>query len=241
MQELNMKGLTLFDYHLILTNPEFSDFKTVIDSFKHTLNTEDDELVFPIVKIIFDSEIKKVLNSTKHGQPLFVKLSEISKQIKSYKEKTVNGYKVIETKYKGYRFRSRLEAKWAVFFDALGIDWVYEIEGYKLTDGRYYLPDFLVTTEKGDRWFIEVKGNLEDKESIQKAKMLDKHPPDYALGCLIVSNLEFCDVNSAPDEWGSMHFLAIRLLETVNKFKRFNSAIATARSARFEHGEVNGC
>ena len=27
----------------------------------------------------------------------------------------------IETKYKGYRFRSRLEARWAVFFDALGI------------------------------------------------------------------------------------------------------------------------
>lgn len=31
--------------------------------------------------------------------------------------------KPIETKYKGYRFRSRLEARWAVFFDALGISW----------------------------------------------------------------------------------------------------------------------
>jgi hypothetical protein len=27
--------------------------------------------------------------------------------------------KAIETSYKGYRFRSRLEARWAVFFDAL--------------------------------------------------------------------------------------------------------------------------
>lgn len=27
--------------------------------------------------------------------------------------------KAIDTVYKGYRFRSRLEARWAVFFDAL--------------------------------------------------------------------------------------------------------------------------
>ena len=30
--------------------------------------------------------------------------------------------KAIETYYKGYRFRSRLEARWAVFFDAAGIN-----------------------------------------------------------------------------------------------------------------------
>ena len=31
--------------------------------------------------------------------------------------------KVMETRYKGCRFRSRLEARWAVFFDALGVRW----------------------------------------------------------------------------------------------------------------------
>ena len=31
--------------------------------------------------------------------------------------------KAIETSYKGYLFRSRLEARWAVFFDALGLVW----------------------------------------------------------------------------------------------------------------------
>ena len=31
--------------------------------------------------------------------------------------------KAIPTEYKGYRFRSRLEARWAVFFDACGADW----------------------------------------------------------------------------------------------------------------------
>ena len=36
--------------------------------------------------------------------------------------------KPIETVYNGYRFRSRLEARWAVFFDAAGIEYEYEPE-----------------------------------------------------------------------------------------------------------------
>lgn len=47
----------------------------------------------------------------------------------------------IDTEYKGYYFRSRLEARWAVFFDALGWPWRYEHEGFELPSGRY-LPDF---------------------------------------------------------------------------------------------------
>lgn len=47
----------------------------------------------------------------------------------------------IQTRYKGYRFRSRLEARWAVFFDALGVRWEYEHQGYVLPSGPY-LPDF---------------------------------------------------------------------------------------------------
>lgn len=50
--------------------------------------------------------------------------------------------KAIETKYKGYRFRSRLEARWAVFFDALGLRWEYEKEGFDLGKAGWYLPDF---------------------------------------------------------------------------------------------------
>ena len=52
--------------------------------------------------------------------------------------------KAIQTEYKGYLFRSRLEARWAVFFDACGVRWEYEPEGYDLGDGIYYLPDFLL-------------------------------------------------------------------------------------------------
>ncbi|WP_432973597.1 hypothetical protein [Dactylosporangium sp. CA-233914] len=51
--------------------------------------------------------------------------------------------KPIETHYAGCRFRSRLEARWAVFLDRLGVEWDYEPEGYELPSGRY-LPDFLL-------------------------------------------------------------------------------------------------
>lgn len=66
----------------------------------------------------------------------------------------MNDIKPIETWYKGIRFRSRLEARWAVFFDALDIRWEYESQGY-VVDGRPYLPDFHLT--EWGTW-VEVKG-----------------------------------------------------------------------------------
>lgn len=62
--------------------------------------------------------------------------------------------KAIETVYKGYRFRSRLEARWAVFFDALGIEWEYEPEGFELGEVGRYLPDFRLTKHG---CYIEIK------------------------------------------------------------------------------------
>ncbi len=66
--------------------------------------------------------------------------------------------KAIETVYKGFRFRSRLEARWAVFFDSLGIKWEYEKEGYEKEehDGKIirYLPDFFLP--ESETW-VEVK------------------------------------------------------------------------------------
>ena len=67
----------------------------------------------------------------------------------------------IQTRYAGHRFRSRLEARWAVFFDAMKIDWEYEPQGYTITDpwgreSRAYLPDFHLPDL--DVW-AEVKGD----------------------------------------------------------------------------------
>lgn len=67
--------------------------------------------------------------------------------------------KAIETSYAGCRFRSRLEARWAVFFDSLGIIWEYEPQGYTVgPDATPYLPDFWFPEMK---LWAEVKGQLD--------------------------------------------------------------------------------
>jgi len=79
--------------------------------------------------------------------------------------------KAIETVYKGYRFRSRIEARWAVFFDTLGIKYEYEKEGYDL-DGLWYLPDFWLPELK---CWIEIKGEEPTIEECMKCKKLMLH------------------------------------------------------------------
>ncbi len=101
--------------------------------------------------------------------------------------------KAIETRYAGCRFRSRLEARWAVFFDALGIPWEYEPQGFECswrlgdllfesceehrqTDEPcfcispiecqpiHYLPDFWLP---GEQVWVEVKGSLTSDETVR--------------------------------------------------------------------------
>lgn len=77
----------------------------------------------------------------------------------------------IETEYKGYRFRSRTEARWAVFFDTLGIRWEYELQGYRVGVRQVkYLPDFYMP--EWDK-FVEIKAlkNIELSE-VEKAGLL---------------------------------------------------------------------
>jgi hypothetical protein len=76
--------------------------------------------------------------------------------------------KAIETAYDGRLFRSRLEARWAVFFRALGMRYVYEPEGYDL-DGTWYLPDFYLPFLQ---LFVEIKPDEpSDDEQMRCAKL----------------------------------------------------------------------
>ena len=61
--------------------------------------------------------------------------------------------KAIQTYYKGQVFRSRIEAKWAVFFDLMSIKWIYEPDGFELSTGKY-LPDFFLPEYD---CFVEIK------------------------------------------------------------------------------------
>jgi hypothetical protein len=80
----------------------------------------------------------------------------------------VSMYQILPTKYNGYNFRSRTEARWAVFFEQLNIPFEYEKEGYNL-DGVCYLPDFWMPSLN---CFIEIKGETPTNEENEKARRL---------------------------------------------------------------------
>lgn len=166
--------------------------------------------------------------------------------------------KAIETEYNGYRFRSRLEARWAVFFDACGIEYEYEPEGYELSDGTWYLPDFLIYVRHRsytDEWepvYVEVKGIMgpHDEKKIKQFPMplivLGKIPTDVDEYKEIFFNDHrfhsfefidgdpycafFSDVNGVPWIAGGDH-------DEWDGGALMDSALIKARQARFEHGE----
>lgn len=78
--------------------------------------------------------------------------------------------KAIDTEYNGYKFRSRLEARWAVFFDAVGCKYEYEVEGYELEDGVKYLPDFYLPEYDT---YVEIKAYA-DAYGSDKIEMLHR-------------------------------------------------------------------
>lgn len=79
--------------------------------------------------------------------------------------------KAIETVYKGFRFRSRLEARYGVFFEALGIKYEYEKEGFDLGEFRY-LPDFYLPEYS---CWIEIKSEYPSDDEGRKAGLLAYH------------------------------------------------------------------
>jgi hypothetical protein len=76
---------------------------------------------------------------------------------------------VLPTIYNGIKFKSRTEAKWAVYFDQLKLKYVYEKEGFNLGNGIYYLPDFWLSDVK---MWAEVKPDEFTPEEYEKAKRL---------------------------------------------------------------------
>jgi hypothetical protein len=77
----------------------------------------------------------------------------------------------IETRAYGCRFRSRLEARWAVFLTEAGFDWEYEPEGAVLDAGRY-LCDFRVTRPGSDlSVWLEVKPPVDTHDDPRWAEL----------------------------------------------------------------------
>ena len=167
--------------------------------------------------------------------------------------------KPIPTTYQGCRFRSRIEARWAVFFDALDVKWQYEPQGFEL-DGELYLPDFFLP---GWRAWVEIKGAPPSERELDLCRKLWAGRRSARENVFLISGQpwlnEYEVFVAMPDgcapgftfaEYGETLFLAsdwedIRLrgpLEEVSGRAAIDgpiieAAYVRARSARFEHGE----
>lgn len=151
----------------------------------------------------------------------------------------------IPTNYNGYRFRSRLEARWAVYFDNAGIDWEYEKEGY-VVGGVPYLPDFWLP--QVNMW-AEVKPMEFTKEETQKLidlVLLTK------FGCLSLVGvpewkpylgLKYCCSNWNDDEMNSVEWSDYILDDRYTSEKRFYSCTGYGQSqkeiARFQSQDIS--
>lgn len=164
----------------------------------------------------------------------------------------------IPTRYKGYRFRSRLEARWAVFFDAIGLKWEYELEGLALPS-RNYLPDFYLT-DLGV--WVEVKPTDADydRELSREVVWVSKRPIVWLDGTpdrrhyRFVNVLDFFppeqwddDLPPIYEDWINIGYSArtrkVQIEEASILYlppartTQFMAAIDAARGARFEFGE----
>lgn len=102
--------------------------------------------------------------------------------------------KAIETEYNGYKFRSRLEARWAVFFDAAGIKYEYESEGFEGYDGTKYLPDFYFPDFDV---YGEVKPNNQKlfEDSAKIGCMIDFESSPISKGLILLGPIPYYESN----------------------------------------------
>jgi hypothetical protein len=161
--------------------------------------------------------------------------------------------RAINTLWRGYHFRSRLEARWAVALAKLGIPFEYEKEGFELPSGKY-LPDFWLPFSEdycseypeAGSWF-EIKGIKPTDIELTKLVELSistKH------NCTLVwgppwSFKIYRTHNSGHHWWddglsgdvnpdSELMFLLYRFSLNDN----YEEALEKAKSARFEFGET---
>lgn len=98
------------------------------------------------------------------------------------------------TVFSGIQYRSRLEARWAVFFTSLKINFsyesiVFEQPGTEIT----YTPDFVIPTRyKNTSFYIEVKPAYPTKQYIE---FIQNFLTKKDLSCLVITIGDFFQSN----------------------------------------------
>jgi len=157
--------------------------------------------------------------------------------------------KAITTHYNGRKFRSRLEARWGVFFDYMGWDYEYEQEGFVLQSGPY-LPDFYF---RNFNLYAEVKAAELNAKELLFCKDLS-NDMDTESGSIDVLILEGAPKNKSYRTIidGDIGTNVLLLSDQEKFFPLFSSdefidqwtfldrtkyAVKMANEYRFEHGE----
>lgn len=147
----------------------------------------------------------------------------------------------IETIYKGRRFRSRLEARWAIFFDAIDIGWEYETEGFQIGDSKY-LTDFKLLSFGSTKvdLFVEIKPRKPSIDEVKKCYEVSVGTnTDMLLICGTPGLPEFSEIG---ENWNlktgyvAIHFPAITSLSSKDVITPFDLWAETSRFKLFQTG-----
>lgn len=155
--------------------------------------------------------------------------------------------KAIQTEWNGRLFRSRLEARWAVYFESLGRPWVYEPEGYDLPSGRY-LPDFWLPTNESEHpvagYFCEIKPeepSEREKALAMELFMATSHRVLIVCGQPVEGKcwvwkihgpIAWDDGRSTPPHWMRGHELDDDFVMSVNETRSFFPLFHTFHNAK---------
>ena len=172
----------------------------------------------------------------------------------------------IETIYNNWNFRSRLEARWAVLLDYLGIVYEYEREGFDCGEAGWYLPDFWLPDYQ---CWLEIKPgalleheekkalalsmgfpviigtNIEDSMTFRGFFAgLEVRGPYMLMICQDCKKPSFLDIYAGVGERRELvsptHIKGCECIRRAHwDSLQMDKAITAARFARFEHGAKN--
>jgi hypothetical protein len=162
------------------------------------------------------------------------------------------GLTAIPTTYNGFRCRSRLEARWLLFLDELGIAYNYEPEGFRLPNGLCYLPDL---------WFPQIHfwgevkpGTLTTEETAKACGLAASsgHPVLLLIGPPDFIPYETIDKDACRYSYSlDIHFYRLRYYLQENRLYamptpeelfrencslQYACAVDVSRAARFDRG-----